>query len=598
MTNDDARKVSLTGLAGENLKPYIQQPNSLRAYALAAAAILSILALNTAVRFFAPIPPLALLFPAILLGGLFCGPRPTVLAASLGLIIVCLFDAPIGFPRDVSFGDRLLRAGVFVLISGLVIWITTTLRRALIEAESARLKVDAALGQGNVGAWEVDLETHMVRASASAHDMFGLPYTGRAMHIDRWLSRINPDDVAAVQKSFGQTLETGSAFFAEYRVLQGDTSDKWIMSRGGVIAFGGKSHLVGAFIDVTDRHLAEKRFRETRTLLSTIIETAPALIYAKDRKGRMLLANRPALKLIDKPWEEVEGRTDLEILADATQAAAVVENDRRLMEAARAEQLEELVGVDDGSARVWSSAKAPIRDSTGSVVGLVGVSIEITDQKRVEARLRLLINELNHRVKNTLGVVQAIVVKTLHGTDPAIREILVGRLLSLAAVHDVLTRENWEGVDLSEVIALVLAPYGGVEDPRFHLAGPKLRLNPKAAQALSMGLHELATNAVKHGALTASGGTVTITWLMTEGNSPRLRLTWTEQGGPVVVTPTRSGFGSWLMRRGLPHDLAGTVQLSFDNPDGVVCVIETPVSEVAASKISLLPDLGVKAELS
>ncbi len=484
---------------------------------------------------------------------------------------------------------------LFTVVSALVIWMTSTLRRALAEAESARLKVDAALGQGSVGAWELDPVTCMVRASASAHQLFGLAYTGRAIHIDKWLAQVSAQDAADIRRSFRASPSDQTNYSAEYRLSCEDGPDRWIMSRAGMVVSDGRLRLVGALVDVTDRHIAEERLREASALLSTIVETAPAMIYAKDLDGRMLLANRRALRVIDRPWRDVEGRTDLEFLSDSAQAAAVAANDRRLMQSGQAEQLEESVGQDDGTARIWSSAKAPLHDAAGAVAGLVGVSIEITEQKRVEARLRLVVDELNHRVKNTLAVVQAIVVKTLTGTDAATRQILVSRLVGLAAVHDLLTREKWEGVDLDDVVAVVLAPHGGLQDPRLRISGPKLRLSPKAAQSISMGLHELATNALKHGALSKPEGWIAIDWLITPQDSPRLLLTWAEHDGPAVTPPVRQGFGSWLMQRGLPDDLAGTVELNFNNPSGLICVIEAPLNEVAASQITLLPNLARQA---
>jgi PAS domain S-box-containing protein len=502
----------------------------------------------------------------------------------------------------------------FIVVAGLVIWMTETLRRAMLEAESARLKVDAALGQGNVGAWEVALDTQMVRASASAHAMFGLPYTGRSSPIDRWMSRVDPLDLPAVREAFAAARRSTSGFMAEFRVFKEDGGCIWIMARGGLLADGTK-RLMGAFVDVTDRHDAEERFRDTSVLLRTIADTAPVLIYAKDLQGQMLLANQPVLKLLGKSWQDVEGRTDLEFLGDTAQAETVMANDRRLMQEGRAEQIEEYVGQDDGVARVWSSAKAPLRDAAGKVTGLVGVSTDVTEQKRIENRLRLMVDELNHRVKNTLAVAQAVAVRTLRGVDAQTRQVLVGRLAALAAAHDLLTREKWEGVEMADVVGVVLAPYGGADDHRFRVAGPRLRISPKAAQALSMAFHELVTNALKYGAMSDQHGVVSVAWSVTDARRPavvlgaivpepaitndgeaRFCVTWMERGGPAVAPAARDGFGSWLLQRGLPHDLGGTVHLNFDDPAGVVCVIEAPMSEIAAAKMMVFPSVGMTGD--
>ena len=163
----------------------------------------------------------------------------------------------------------------------------------------------------------------------------------------------------------------------------------------------------------------------------------------------MLIANAPVLSLLGKAWPDVQGRTDRELWRDQAQAAALMATDQRIMAAGATEVVEERVGEEDGQARVWLSTKTPLRDAQGGVAGLVGVSLEITERKRIEDRLRLMVHELNHRVKNTLATVQAIAGQTLRRAEPALRQTLEDRLMALAAAHDVLTREGWEGACLS-----------------------------------------------------------------------------------------------------------------------------------------------------
>jgi PAS domain S-box-containing protein len=338
-----------------------------------------------------------------------------------------------------------------------------------------------------------------------------------------------------------------------------------------------------------DLHAALAK-QESERLLRTIVDAAPGLIYAKDRQGRMLLANLSVMDLINKPWSAVMGRTDDDFLDDKVQAAMVMANDRRIMETGQTDEMEELVGTDDGHVRVWLSKKTPLRDGNTDIVGLVGVSVEITERKRDENRLRLLVHELNHRVKNTLAVVQATAAQTLRGIDAGVRHMFEGRLQALSAAHDVLTHEFWVGADLNDIVTKVLAPHDDPERQRFRIFGPRLRLLPRAAVALSMGLHELATNALKYGALSQDDGAVEITWQVTGG---RFYLTWMERGGPLVVEPVRRGFGTRLIERSLAQDLGGPTRLSFA-PDGVVCVFEAPVVEiVAAEQAEPILDVGI-----
>jgi two-component sensor histidine kinase/integral membrane sensor domain MASE1 len=200
---------------------------------------------------------------------------------------------------------------------------------------------------------------------------------------------------------------------------------------------------------------------------------------------------------------------------------------------------------------------------------------EIARRAQAEQHQRLLINELNHRVKNTLATVQSIAAQTARGTtDPARSyEAFIERLMALSRAHDVLTRQRWEGAALDEIVAGAMTPFGGEAGERFAVSGPKVWLEPQSALALAMALHELATNASKYGALSVGKGRVAVDWTVAEdGDAPRLALTWRESGGPAVKAPRRKGFGSRLLERGLPGDLGGTVALDY-RKSGLVCTI-------------------------
>ena len=204
----------------------------------------------------------------------------------------------------------------------------------------------------------------------------------------------------------------------------------------------------------------------------------------------------------------------------------------------------------------------------------------LVQERRGAEHQRLLINELNHRVKNTLATVQSISAQTLRTADnkEEAREALEMRLLALSRAHDVLTRESWEGADLVEVISRALEPYQVLGERRFTIKGPPVRLTPRMSLALAMALHELATNAVKYGALSNKAGTVEVSWTTQNGAAPpRLSLRWSESGGPPVVAPRRRGFGSRLIERSLAQDLDGQVEIAFP-PTGVVCTVDAPVA--------------------
>lgn len=214
----------------------------------------------------------------------------------------------------------------------------------------------------------------------------------------------------------------------------------------------------------------------------------------------------------------------------------------------------------------------PLGDGMGVVFN------DVTDRKSAEEHRELLINELNHRVKNTLATVQSIAAQTLRngGVDPAVQETLESRLLTLSSVHSLLTNENWESAELHDVVWASLRPHMAPDREPFQVAGPGIRLHPKSAVIVSMALHELSTNAIKYGALSVDTGRVNLDWAIDGG---RFNLRWREHGGPPVVMPSRRGFGSRLIERGLSAELHGRATIDY-HPVGVVCTIDAPVDAV------------------
>jgi PAS domain S-box-containing protein len=229
----------------------------------------------------------------------------------------------------------------------------------------------------------------------------------------------------------------------------------------------------------------------------------------------------------------------------------------------------------------WSAIHvSPVRNDSGDVVQHFVSFIDLSDQKREQIQSRTLISELNHRVKNTLVTVQSIVRQALrNSSDPAvIRDSIESRLFALSRSHDLLTSENWEGAGLLDLVKTALAPFGiaNGSSEHFIISGGNIRVSPKAALALGIAFHELATNAVKYGAFSNKNGSVLIAWTVEPAPAgDRLLLRWQERDGPPVTPPSRKGFGSWVIERGLAHELEGAVDLDF-RPDGVICTISFP----------------------
>lgn len=214
----------------------------------------------------------------------------------------------------------------------------------------------------------------------------------------------------------------------------------------------------------------------------------------------------------------------------------------------------------------------------GTPLSMTGFSTDISERKQTEEHRALLAGELTHRVKNTLATVSAIVNQTLRDAASLseARDVIGARIGSLAVAHDLLLRDEVEGATIADILAGVMAPFDDGRGRLFSVAGPDVRLEPRVTLALSMALHELATNASKYGALSVDGGHVSIDWSVGIGDGGRrLAFRWEERGGPVVAPPTRTGFGSRMIERVLGQHMRGGVTIEY-RPTGVVFTIDAP----------------------
>ena len=221
----------------------------------------------------------------------------------------------------------------------------------------------------------------------------------------------------------------------------------------------------------------------------------------------------------------------------------------------------------------------PIRDTTGAVVGVFVQGHDVTETVQSTERQRLMIDELNHRVKNTLATVQSIAMQTArsHSDPTTFAESFQARLLALSHTHDLLTRSHWEGADLAHILQHETEAHG---EQRVLLNGPPVALTPAAALSLGMIFHELATNAAKYGALSAAEGRVLVDWSVVDQTGRRLLLHWREIDGPAPVPPIRRGFGSRLIERNVRHDLGGTIEVAYD-PSGFTADFSIPLDRGA-----------------
>jgi PAS domain S-box-containing protein len=305
-----------------------------------------------------------------------------------------------------------------------------------------------------------------------------------------------------------------------------------------------------------------------------IVDTAVDAIVVIDEVGDIEAFNPAAERLFGYLAAEIIGRNVRVLMPEPDHSAHDGylgryrdTGERRIIGIGR-----EVHGLrSDGTTFPLELSIAEWRD--GGTRYFTGVMRDVTERKRAEELQRLLVNELNHRVKNTLATVQSVAGQTLRNATDLVdaRESLTTRLLALARAHDILTHESWEGADLRDVVNSLIASHG--DAGRFGVEGPSIRLAPKAALSLSLALHELMTNATKYGALSNEDGRVALTWRRTvDTDVERLNLRWEEIDGPSVSTPSRQGFGSRLITGGLARELGGDVRLEYPSA-GVVCTI-------------------------
>ncbi|KQT52404.1 MULTISPECIES: PAS domain-containing sensor histidine kinase [unclassified Aureimonas] len=392
-----------------------------------------------------------------------------------------------------------------------------------------------------------------------------------------WTKATHPDDEERAAAEFMAANAARAPFYIEYRLRRADGVYRLAIDRAEP-RFGPDGEYlgyIGSVFDIGDREEVEEALRESEANYRYAAELNPQTAWTAAANGQ--------LDRVAERWREWTGGSGLgaswgeAIHPDDLQRSIDVWTGSVTM--GEPYDIEHRVRMVSGEYRWMHSRAYPRLDEQGRILRWYGSTEDVHERKLGEEHLHLLINELNHRVKNSLATVQAIASQTFRNPENFERskQDFSARLVSLARAHDVLTDANWVGASLREVINRTVGPHLGEAGNRFELDGPDVMLKPKAALAMSMALHELCTNAVKYGSLSVDGGRVGIAWrTQPVQGGERLRLVWTERGGPPVAKPSRKGFGSRLIERGLAAELGGDVEIAFD-PRGVICTIDAPL---------------------
>ena len=446
-------------------------------------------------------------------------------------------------------------------------------------------RLDAVLDNTRMAVFLMDHRQHCVYANAAAEQLTGYHFAemqGRPLHDvihhkhadgrdypleDCPIDRAFPEDY---QVEGEETFVHKDGSFYPVAFTASPIRDEASQTIGTVIEVRG---VAGEKARDAALHESREALKAERDRLYALFEHAPGLVAVAHGSDHVFaLANQAYRNLVGE--RELIGRPVREVLPELVEQGFVdlLDTVYRTGEPFVGHAMPTRVGRSDPEERFFDFVYQPIRESDGAVSGIFAQGFDVTERVLFMSRQKLLLDELNHRVKNNLATVQSVAYQTArHAPDLAtFRKTFDSRLVALARTHDVLTAESWESADLRAVLEAELGPYG---ESRVRLDGPPLRLNPQQTLALGLVIHELATNAAKYGALSGeNGGCVRVSW--SDGDN-RLRLVWNETDGPPVLPPERRGFGSRLIERGV-QELGGEVTKEW-RPGGLDCRITIPL---------------------
>jgi PAS domain S-box-containing protein len=372
----------------------------------------------------------------------------------------------------------------------------------------------------------------------------------------------------------------------------GSTAQPWFLSAaqwaGSAVFLAvtiGMAHVAGELRAAFRRaRQSNIDLHERESFLSSVLASSTDCIKVLDMDGKLTFMSEGGMKVMEvDDFAKVDGCAWPDFWHDSGNVEACA-----AIKCACEGQASHFVAKADtlrGNSRWWDVSVSPIRGADGKPSRILAVSRDTTELTAAQEQQRLLNGELGHRLKNILSLVQAIANQTFRKSDSLeeANALFSSRLAALGKATDVLTSTAWQSATLHDVIRAGLASIDGVRD-RIEIAGPPIRLDAQLALALTLALHELATNACKYGALSNDSGSVALDWAIVpveNGGDARFMFRWLEKNGPMVTPPVRTGFGSKMIERSLRSYFRGETSLDFD-PAGVVFTIDAPLPATAA----------------
>jgi PAS domain S-box-containing protein len=315
--------------------------------------------------------------------------------------------------------------------------------------------------------------------------------------------------------------------------------------------------------------LVRERTEELNQYLAAVVQSSDDAIISKDLNGIIKTWNSGAERLFGYTSEEVIGKSITILIPPDRQGEEPIILDR-IRRGQRVEHYETVRQRKHGELIDISLTVSPVRDSQGTIIGASKIGRDISERKRREAQMMMMAREAEHRARDMLSIVLATVKLSRADTADGLKLAIEGRIQALANVAELFAKSRWNGADLHTLVTQELAPFCQPDRAQCRIDGPPLVLEPNAAQALALTLHELATNAAKYGALSTQDGFVQVEWSRAENNHVVLR--WTETGCTGVRAPKRLGFGTELMQAMIVSQLRGTINYDW-RAEGLACEI-------------------------
>ncbi len=440
----------------------------------------------------------------------------------------------------------------------------------------------------SIGIFDYNLVTGELAWDTRVRALFGLSPAAPVSYAT-FLAGLHPEDRAGADAAVQGALDpAGSGHFdIEYRTLGlEDGIERWVAAQGQAIVEQGRTvRFVGTVRDITARRQSEQELREAEERYRLAARATNDAIWDWDLDSDHIRWNEAVQTLF--------GYTADEVGPSGSWWKSHIHPDDR--ERVKTSIYAVIAGVTEHWSDEYRFLRADgryadildrgfvLRDERGRATRMIGAMLDITARKRAEEHQRLLTSELQHRVKNTLALVQAIASQTLRGaTDiDEMREAFAARLISLGRAHDILTQASWTAAPIGEVVEGALSVHRNAGPARIRISGPNVLMAAKPALSLALALHELATNAAKYGALSNETGIVDLRWhVVLAGDESRFSLIWSEQGGPpILAAPQRKGFGSRLIERSFAAEVGGEVKLTYA-PTGLVCRLEASLASM------------------